>query len=455
MWYGFDAARKASVQVVDECGEQFVVVNGEEFPSHNALSLSSLSFSPGGRVAYAARDEDTWRLFIDRDSVFQARGEIQYIEWIATDTLIAVDANETHAELVVIRDDGGGAYRFRSGPAFDAIAKDAVLSRFGFTAYVGRRGGEQRVVVNDVVGPPFDGIAGLKLDRNGRPSYFARQNDDVWVARHGEFTGPFDNVAELVSDDSGERVVALIRSAEGWRADDGTWSSDAFDYIGDVRFSLAAEVAFRTGRGDQDFVIVGDRELGPYEKIEPGTLGFRDDHDVVFVIRSSDGVRVIDRGVASELWSEVREIVTNRRGSVGFIAERPDRTRVVVIDGIERGAWTGAEDLVFGQDGHNAFVTRRLGKAAVVANGVEYGFDNIVGGTLRFALDGSTWGVLALVNDQLALAMAGGRSVPIDLEELTGEILRRRDPKKTDAIVGAWISQKLEAALARPNAAQP
>lgn len=73
-------------------------------------------------------------------------------------------------------------------------------------------------------------------------------------------------------------------------------------------------------------------------------------------------------------------------------------------------------------------------------------FDEVVADTLRFAADGSTWGVVAVADGRLVFASSKGTVTPIDLEEIMGELMRRRSPAGYQGVLDGLVTAELEKA---------
>ena len=451
VWYGYDPARSTPVNILSRCGEQFVEVGAEEHASFDAVAMETLAVSEQGRVAYAALDGGSWFIVVDGHTVGPAFARIGYVGWAsAPDTLLAVVGGGTAYRVLSLKVTTDRRVSASLGPTFDAIAAGSIVTtRDGGQAYVGWHGRAAHVVVGSDIGPAFDGVAHLVL-HGGLPSYVARRGDEAWVVRNGELDGPYEDVAELVTNESGTRIVALVRKDGAWYAQDGLWTSRAYDRIGDVTLSpRTSKLAFRAGRGDDELVVLEGRELGPYPAVTPKSLavGGPNDH-VVFSIHDGNGSHVVVDGVASEPWSSIEEVTIGADGRVGFIAET-DQGYVVIIDGKQRSAWSWAGDLRLSRTGRDAFIAHRDGHDVVVDGKGEHPFAQLIRGTLQFASNGSTWGVVGVEEDRLVLASAKGTEALLDVEEIAGEILRRRDSGAFGAVLDGLVAAELEKASKR------
>ncbi len=442
MWYGHDAARSMPVEILSRCGEQFVVAAGREHPSFEAVAIETLAVSPGGRVAYAAMDAGAWAIVIDGRAVGPSLERVGSVEW-STDgeTLVAV-VGDARGDRVVTVGRGGNWTDHRS---FDDIVAGSIkTNEGGALAYVARRLKISHVVLNGEPGPGFDAIARLSLSADGQPSYAARRAEGSWVVRRGDLKGPYEDVADIVSDAAASRVVALVRKGGAWYAEDGLWSSQAYDRIGDVTISeRSARVAFRAARGDAEVVVLDGVELGPFAAVHPGTIMLGGPSDrFVFAAREGASERVFIDGVAGDPWKSVEEVVVGGDGRVGYVATT-DLGHVVVVDGKQHGAWAWAGDLRMSARGGAVFIARDGGRDVVVDGRDRFTFDEVVRGTLRFGSDGRTWGVAAALDGKLVVGTAASAR-PVDVEEIAGEVLRRRDPKAFERMLGGLIHAETE-----------
>jgi hypothetical protein len=314
MWYGHDAARSMPVEILSRCGEQFVVAAGREHPSFEAVAIETLAVSPGGRVAYAAMDAGAWAIVIDGRAVgpsLRARriGGVEH----RRRTLVAVVGDARGDRVVTVGRDGN----WTDHRSFDDIVAGSIkTNEGGALAYVARRLKISHVVLNGEPGPGFDAIARLSLSADGQPSYAARRAEGSWVVRRGDLKGPYEDVADIVSDAAASRVVALVRKGGAWYAEDGLWSSQAYDRIGDVTISeRSARVAFRAARGDAEVVVLDGVEHSP---LLPRTIMLRTERPSCSPpareLRAS-----LHRGVAGDPWKRRRSRCRWRRAR-GYVA---------------------------------------------------------------------------------------------------------------------------------------
>lgn len=459
MWYGQDPSRAVPVRVLSRCGEQFVVADGAEHRSFDAIGLETLSIARGGRVAYAAEDDGAWWVVVDGHVVPAPFERVALMQWSARPgTLVSVvgDGEGDHL-LAVTREDR--VARWALGPGFAAIAKGSLVTRAaGAFAFVGFDAAGAHVARGELgarptgrafeTGPGFDGIASLTIADDGAPSYIARRLNDVFVVRRGALSGPYEDVAALDVSPDGARAVALVRADEAWHADDGAWASEGYDRIGDVRIAAGTRaVALRAKRGEEEFVVMdgpnGEATFGPYRAVVPGTLAIGGPDDrVAFAVTDDAGARVVDRGVPGPPYASVDAITIAADGRLGVIV-RDGETALVFVDGEPLGAWQTASDLHLTPKG-SVFVAHAKGRDAVVENGEARWFDQIMSGTLAFGADGATWGAVAVVPEGLTLARASGVGPPIDLEAYFGEMIRTGVVDWEPALLRRWVTETID-----------
>lgn len=472
MWYGQDASHAVPIRVLSRCGEQFVVAGGAEQRSFDAIGLETLSVARGGRVAYAAEDDGAWWVVVDGHVMPAGFDRVALMEWSpVAGTLAAVvgDADGDHL-LAVTRDDR--VMRWSLGPGFAAIAKGSLVTNAGGAfAFVGFDAAGAHVARGELlgaggvaapggaardvdVGPGFDGIASLSIAPDGSPSYIARRLNDVFVVRGGIESGPYEDVAALDVSPDGARGVALIRDEvagePAWRADDGAWSSEGYDRIGDVRIAPGTRaVAMRAKRGEEEYVVTesgrGEETFGPYRAVVPKTLAIGGPDDrVAFAMTDDAGAHVVDRGIVGPPWTSVDAVAVAEDGRLGFIAH-DGATALVFVEGEALGSWQRASELHLTPNG-SVFVAHAKGRDAVVENGEARWFDQIMEDTLTFGADRATWGAVAVVPEGLTLARASGLGPPIDLEAYFGEMIRTRVVDWEPALLRRWVAEALDAA---------
>ncbi|MFO0613559.1 MAG: hypothetical protein U0414_13260 [Polyangiaceae bacterium] len=457
LWYANDTSPAARTRALSRCGEQFVIARGAEERSFDAIGLETISVGRGGRVAYAALDGATWWVVVDGRVVPAPFDRVGFMAWSAEEgTLVAAAGDEEGEHLLAIARDAS-ATRLLLGPPFAAIAKGSLVTNAsGAFAFVGwdatgahvARGSLGRARAEEgsfFVGPAYDGIASLTIAEDGAPSYVARRVNDVYVVRRGAAFGPYEDVASLDTSADGARGIALIREDGAWRADDGAWTSEAFDRIGDVRVTARSHaVALRAKRGEEEFVVTDRATYGPYRAVVPGTLAIGGPEDrVAFAIRDGDGVRVVDRGAPGPPWTAVDAVTIAEDGRLGVVV-RDGESTLVRVEGEDLGAWQSVTELHLTPRG-SVFVGHAKGRDAVVENGAPHWFDRILEGTLAFGEDGATWGAVAVTPMGLVFARASGLGRPLDLEAYFGEMLRTRKVDWEPELLRRWVQEAIDA----------
>ena len=118
VWYGKSPDRRRAVRVVEQCGAQFLELDGEEGPDFEGIGLEGVAFSPDSRrLAYPARVDGGWTAVVDgrRGEVWDGIGPAV---WSPDGEHIAYAAERGSAWRVV--SDG------RPGPAFESILEGSL-----------------------------------------------------------------------------------------------------------------------------------------------------------------------------------------------------------------------------------------------------------------------------------------------------------------------------------------
>lgn len=224
--------------------------------------------------------------------------------------------------------------------------------------------------------------------------------------------------------------------------DDVASRSAAYDRIGDLTV-VGKHVAFRGTRDGADWIVVDGVEKGPFLGVRPGSLqlvgpgGERS----VFAAADVTGERVHEGGAATAAWSAIEEVTASEDGRVAFVA-RDGAAFAVAVEGRLQGTFVWAGDLRMGRGGA-VFAAREHGRDVVFEGDRRHDVDGLVRGSLRLAADGRTWGALVHRASGLGLETAHGR-VELDLADLTGEMLRRRDGSASTSVLAEWMAAELE-----------
>jgi len=409
VWEGRTPDGRSVARVVEDEEGQRIEIGGAPSKPWDAIAPETITFSPEGAVAFAARAPEGWTVVADGRAVLPTSRAIRDVSWSREQgALTAVLDTARGTEVVVVRGARSDRPVLTRGPALDGIAAESlVTTRDGHVAYVGMDRDGVHVVLGVRPGRAWDAIARLHLSEDGRASYLARGSGHAWVVRHALTTGPFEDVADLVVSPDGERVAALVLDAQGWRVDDGATTSEPFDAVGDLRVSRD-HVAFRAVLGGEERVVVDGETAAQRGPIAPGTLTLLHDGHVAFVAR--DG-----------------------------------RSHLVIAKGEIVGAFTWAGDLIATRGGL-AFAAEERGRLVIVADGRRRDVPGLVRGTLRASPDGARWAALSRPEGALRLVRSHGPDLAIDVAVVTEELVRRRGADAREVLEDLVV-----AALSRPQ----
>jgi len=278
-------------------GKWCIVIDGkkgEEFESVATLTdvgLPSLSptFSPdGSRTAYVAREGHKFFLVVDGrhekpfDFVFRPTfsPDSLHVEFVASegDQLVSIrdgkrltDGGSPLAGVVYSSDGAHWATTTSDGKDRESLVRDGIKGpEFSFAfapcfsadgkklAYLAHEGDRALVVVDDVRGPSFDRAWAPTFGADGRDAiYVATQSKKQFVMRGSAKGEEFDEI--LILEGASLPPLKMIpgSSTVVYRArNGGTYEPDAREY-----------------RNGDWFVVVGDRKVGPFDRVwEPQVL---------------------------------------------------------------------------------------------------------------------------------------------------------------------------------------
>ena len=280
----------------------------------------------------------------------------------------------------------------RRGPSFEALLSGTL--RFSddarHLAYVASDAGKVHLVLDETIGPAFDGIGMLRLSQDGaHVAYAARRGAVAYVVQDGALSEPWDAVEEIVLGERGRLVYAAQAQGAESIVVDGEPRTLPYSYVAAKSLALrpgSANLAFVARRGEGDMrVVVGDFVSAPFDGIEGNRIAF-----------SRDGRRFG---------------YTGRRGG-GY---------VVALDGAEQPIESWASRPAFSPDGTRAaYLARRGRRMAIVVDGKGREVDVAFDGTIAFSSDGRHWACLAgsAPDRRFFFLVDGQPSKTLDFEEL-------------------------------------
>lgn len=435
IWSGRTPDRRHAVEVVEDGGLDYVVVDGTRRAAYRGIVGGSIAVPgavPGDHIAFAARVGAKWVVVADGRA-----GE----PW---DAINHVGLSPT-GRLAYIAERGGRWYVVsdsRPGPAFDAIVAGTLTwSRNGARlAYVGQRAGRVYAVVDGVTGPELDGIGELVLSDDGaHHAYAARRLRDSYVVVDGVAGPRWSAVNQL----------ALAASHVAYAASDGAnWHvvvdgdpGPAVDRVHRIVL-IASHVAWVARVADHDVLVLDGEPVAEAPMLRADAVAVSA-WGLAYVERIGPGERVIAADTADAVFDEVGAPVWSSDGRVAYAARR-GATWLLVVDNRELagGDWVGPP--VFSADGRRlAYVVRRGRAWFVIADGREHSFDRVLADSLAFSRDGKRWGAIASDrHDQLFVAIEGRDRVPLPAREV--DSAAARDTPGSQGLVRAWVQAELD-----------
>jgi len=422
LWSGHTPDRRHRIEVIEEDGIHWVLVDGRRRSGHRAIAAWTIAASEDGEhIAYAARRGESWVVVHDGrpGQPWDGVGEIA----LGPAGHLAHAAESEGRWRVVV--DG------RPGPPFEAILAGTLrlvaAPGGGVRAvYAARSRRGVHVVVDGEVGPAWSGVGQLAVSADGAAvAYAARRGRRAHVVVGGAIGPPADAIARLTLAPRGGQVAYAARSGSAWRVIAGGEESGPYDEVRAIAFSPdGARVAWIARAGYSDLVVEGGALVESAPAIRGDSLAFAAGGELVYAVRErGGGERVVRGGEAGPRYDEVGPVAVSPDGRrVGYPARRGG-TWVVAVDGEELpgGAWVSTP--VFSPDGRRvAYLARRKGVSGVfaVVDGRAHRFDLAMDGTLVFSRDGRRWSVLAgdLAEERLYFAVDGVPREPLSTREI-------------------------------------
>lgn len=229
--------------------------------------------------------------------------------------------------------------------------------------------GRQRVVVDGVAGPAYDGVgvAGLAIDARGRAVYAARRGGAWRVVRDGVEGEAWNGVAELALSRGGEHLAyAGLRDAV-WRVVVDGVPGPAFDgiFAGSLRIAPNGAVVYAADRGGRRHGVRGDVVGLPSDGVAEVVLS-EDGAHAGWLERRGGEVRAVVDGVAGPAWEDARDLALARDGAPAYAARRGDAWWAVV-GGRARGPHLEVRTLRVSPAGVAVYVARGEEGERVVA----------------------------------------------------------------------------------------
>lgn len=461
IWSGRTPDRRHAVEVIEDAGLRYVVVDGKRRAAYRGIAGWSIAFSPRGDLAFAARVAGRWVVVHGgvAGAPWDGIGEIVF----SPDGRLAYAAAHRGGWHVVV--DGA------PGPRFDAILAGTL--RFGAggrrVVYAGEARRRVHVVTDGRPGPAFDGVGRLELSDDGaHVAYAARRGIDAFVVVDDAVGPRWSAVGKLALAPRGGRVAFAGLDREGWRVVVDGEPGPTVDAVRHLAFrDDGRHLAWIARVGERDVLALDGAPVAAWRTLRPSAVSFRpsaapgDGPGLVHVAPvDAGGERVVVDGVPGATYREVGTPIWSRDGRLAYAARRGDDW-VLVVDGRELPGGASVGDPVFSPDGRRLAYLVRRGKAMLaVVDGREHRFDLALEGSLAFSGDGRRWAVIAgdLAREELffAVGVAGQvRRVPLPAFELYAAAARPTRSRidlhtPDDEVLRAWSQAEAERGAPAP-----
>jgi len=272
---------------VEDGERRFVFVDGKAGPDMEELGIGSLSFSADGkRFAYSAVLNGRWVAVVDHNlgRPYDAIGQGMPV-FSRDGARVAYIARTGRRWQVVVDEE--------PGPLHKAIKKiRRPLSPDGRrVAYIARTGRGAVAVVDGQAGPVFDGmLENPQFSPDSRRVAYAAKKDRVWSLVVDGKASPVPGVllvGRILFSPNSERLahVDLDEQALRYRMVVDGRVGPGHRKLHDVLFSAdSAHLAYRAEGRSLMFVVVDGRPGPEYEVVVPGSLVFRGNEAVEYLV---------------------------------------------------------------------------------------------------------------------------------------------------------------------------
>jgi hypothetical protein len=340
--------------VLDGQGRGHIVVDGKAGLNYTGLAGVPVFSADSRHMAYAARNtQNQWFAVVDGVERHDKHPSAKGHPGISPDLLFSLDGRRL--AYVASVDSGSAVKQFvvvdgQEGAQYDEIAGLAMSPNGERVAYAARTGNQWAVVVDGREGPRHEGVL-------GQTPVFSPDG------RHVAYAGR-----------DGGRVFVVVDRKRG-RDYDGMGGAIFFG-------PDSARVVYSPGVGRRRAVVVGEEELGLYERIDDYSFVFTSDgKHLAYKAGDANSWFVVVDGKRGGSYAGVGRPVFTSDGRVAYTAcdrcgggLREDAAVSVVLDGRKIGAAYGsiAEPIAFSADGRRmAFVAKRGLAQLVVVDGKE------------------------------------------------------------------------------------
>lgn len=430
VWYGRSPNRRHVVAVLERGGKQLVRHDFRDGPEFKGVGVDALQVMDERLVYPAELESGAWVVVIDGavSEPFESIGELA--------------VSRRHVLVAGVRE-GKWVVDGDKGPfgRWDEVMPGSLLASDGTAwAFAARRENKTWAVVNGVEHGPFDAVGAFTLAGDD-VAFLARTTEGVALHVGPQRFGPYEELVEPVSGEG--QVGFAFRRETSWFTSTG---AGPFTRVGGLQF-LAGQLAFAARRDGKQWVVHGAHEFGPFQLLKRQLLAKKE--GLVFAGKRADGWWVKRGETESGPWDDVSALSV-KNGHDAFIGERGERS-VIVIDGVERGAWEEASGLVLSPDGSKFVHAARVGtQQFLVVDGEPRPQELLLPDTLAYSRDGAHFGCITgeRKTKRLFITFDDGARVPVDLEELTAALSRvpphqlATSPER--ALLSRWVEAELQ-----------
>lgn len=441
-WYGRSPDGHHRAAVYDDSDGQTLEVDAELLGRWDAVAFSDLAWTREG-VVVPVRSDRGWH-------VWQA-GELGP----AYEAVGALVVEGEHVAYAALDEEGWRVVRDREpGPRFESIRAGSIVLAEGHVAYAARDASGMRAVVDGRVGPAYEQVEGLGFAGKGLLSAYAGYSSAGARCVIDGVEGPlFDDVLELALASDAPRWAAIVEEGveegveQGGRRMvlHGASSLGVHPGADQLRISPeGAHVAWTALVEGRVEVWLDGQRAAAHDGVEQLSFVPRTDH-LVYVAREEGGVRVVHDRASGPRFDVVDEIVISPSGHWGYAGHRRGVGSAIVVDGQlrYRGEWGGRLALAARGSGW-AFVSRRAGERFVVTPRGRVAVPRPFVDTLVLSDDGKHWAIAVADRRtrRLRVLVDGDDVEPLSLEEVNAELVRGRAPEAaTRSIVAAVLAR--------------
>jgi hypothetical protein len=422
LWSGHTTDRHVRIDVVEDGGLQYVVVNGRRHAAYRGVAGWSIATADPDHVAFAAELAGKWVVVHDGHTSEK---------W---DAIGAIVLSRT-GRLAYAAERSGGWHVVVEGKAsarYDAIVAGTLqFSADGrHVAFINEIAGRSQCVVDGIADPYFDGIGSFFFGDDGHYAYAARNGDDAFVVHDRSIGRAHTRVTQLVV--AGAHHAYAVWDETAWRVVVDGQPGAAVDRVRRILFSSdGAQVAWVGRIGETDVLSLDGVPIAGGPRIREDALAFSSTGIVAYVRPTATGrEEVVVGDKAGPSFDAVGVPVWSSTGNLAYAATRSGATMLVVDDRVIEVKGTIEAKPIFSPKGDRlAYVVRRGKASFLVVDGRETEFDFTFADTLAFSTDSSRWAVIGgdLKKEQLFFAIEGRGRVRLETREIYSAAAQQPD----------------------------